>query len=68
MRLLIYGLMGHAGKVEMLLEDLEVEDLEVGREFEYEGSIYEIRSVFQSEGEVSLNVVLAASLGAVNQN
>ncbi len=54
----IYGLLGHAGGVRMPLDDLEVDELESGREFIYHGRIYEIRSVAEHGEGMVLNVVM----------
>lgn len=56
---IIFGLVGHAGALRMPLEQLDVDDLEPGREFILQGRIYEIRSVVDTEQGVQLNVVLA---------
>lgn len=57
----IYGLMGHAGKLQLPLEELDVESLEPGEEFPYQGRIYEIRSVTRTGNEVFINVMLAVN-------
>ncbi len=58
MKLIIFGVTGHQ-ELHMPLDDLEVEDLEVGREFPFNGQIYEIRSLFETEdGGIRMNVVL----------
>jgi hypothetical protein len=55
----IYGIVGHAGAVEIPLDDLEIDELEVGREFLYRGKIYEVRSINDSSGQViRMNVVI----------
>lgn len=54
----IYGLLGHAGKLELALESLEVEELAPGEEFPFNGRIYEIRSVRPSELGMTINVSL----------
>lgn len=59
----VYGLVGHAGRVELPVEMLDVEELETGREFEYNGRVYEIRSVTENEQGVRINVVMAVSMG-----
>jgi hypothetical protein len=58
MDVIIYGLVGHAGSVRMPLEELDVDDLAVGREFPLNGKVYEIRSIQQGEGVIHLNVVM----------
>jgi hypothetical protein len=63
MNVCVYGLIGHAGKLELPVEQLDVEDLEPGSEFEYEGNLYEIRSVQEGEREIRINVVLSLILG-----
>jgi hypothetical protein len=55
----IYGLLGHAGRLQLPLEALEVADLEPGEEFIYNGKVYEIRSVIREGEEITLNVLLA---------
>lgn len=59
MRVAIYGLMGHAGRFELPLDHLDVEDLSPGEEFVFNGRVYEIRSVAE-EGDDNflLNVSL----------
>lgn len=57
----IYGLMGHAGKLQLPLEALEVESLEPGEEFPYQGRVYEIRSVTRTGNDVFINVMLAVN-------
>jgi len=42
----------------MPLESLDVEDLEVGREFAYNGQIYEIRSLSETSDGILMNVVM----------
>jgi hypothetical protein len=39
-----------------------VEELEPGREFEFEGNVYEIRSVHEGDREIRVNVVLSMIL------
>ena len=56
---IIFGLVGHAGALRMPLEELDVDELEPGREFIHHGRIYEIRSVVELSEGVQLNVVLA---------
>ena len=56
---IIFGLLGHAGALRMPLEELDVDELEPGREFIHQGRIYEIRSVVNIPEGVQLNVVLA---------
>jgi hypothetical protein len=63
MNVTVYGLAGHAGRVEVPLETLEVDELEAGREFEYNGRVYEIRSVTESEQGFRINVVMAVAMG-----
>jgi len=58
MLLQIYGLLGHAGRFDMPLDDLEVEELEPGEEFLFNGRVYEIRSVYHLEETVTINVSL----------
>lgn len=63
MNVSVYGLIGHAGKLDVPLDQLDVEDLEPGGEFEFEGNLYEIRSVQEDEHEIRINVVLSMILG-----
>lgn len=63
MNVTVYGLAGHAGRVHLPLEVLEVEELEAGREFEYNGRVYEIRSVMQGDQGVRINVVMVMAMG-----
>jgi hypothetical protein len=63
MNVTVYGLVGHAGRVELPLESLDLEELEPGREFEYKGRIYEIRSVTDHEQGLRINVVMSVSMG-----
>jgi len=63
MTVTVYGLIGHSGKLEMPLEQLDVEDLEPGGEFEFEGNLYEIRSVQQHQEDIRINVVLSLIMG-----
>jgi hypothetical protein len=63
MTVTVYGLIGHSGKLEMPLEQLDVEDLEPGGEFEFEGNLYEIRSVQQDRDTIRINVVLTLIMG-----
>ena len=63
MTLTVYGLMGHSGKLEMPLEQLDVEELEPGGEFEFEGNLYEIRSVQEDHEAIRINVVLSLIMG-----
>lgn len=63
MNVTVYGLAGHAGRVELPLEALEVEELETGQEFEYNGRVYEIRSVMEGAQGVRINVVMAVDMG-----
>lgn len=57
MNINIFGLLGHR-EVMMPLEELEVEELEVGRELVYEGKIYEIRSLTELDDYILMNVVI----------
>jgi hypothetical protein len=63
MNITVYGLVGHSGKLELPLESLDVEDLEPGEEFEFEGNLYEIRSVQENNEHIRINVVLSLILG-----
>lgn len=57
MDIIIYGITGHR-ELRMPLESLDVEDLEVGREFAYNGQIYEIRSLSEMNDGILMNVVM----------
>ena len=57
MEVSIFGITGHR-ELRMPLEELEVEDLEVGRELVYGGKIYEIRSLTELDTGLLMNVVL----------
>jgi hypothetical protein len=63
MNVTVYGLIGHAGKVDLPIEMLELEELETGREFEYNGRLYEIRSVTENGQGVRINVVMSVAMG-----
>jgi hypothetical protein len=63
MNVTVYGLVGHAGRVDLPLETLDLEELETGREFEYNGRIYEIRSVSDTDQGIRINVVMAVAMG-----
>ena len=54
----IYGLVGHAGRYQMPMDELEVSDLETGEEFIFNGRVYEIRSVHHMDDMVFINVNL----------
>lgn len=58
MTVTIYGLLGHAGKLDLPLESLEVEDLAAGEEFVFNGRVYEIRSVWHQAESIHVNVSL----------
>ena len=58
MTVTIYGLLGHANKLQMPLDSLEMEDLEPGEEFAFNGKVYEIRSVAQVDDGITINVSL----------
>ncbi|MDH5751476.1 MAG: hypothetical protein OEZ59_03555 [Deltaproteobacteria bacterium] len=58
----VYGLMGYAREFRLPLESLDVEDLEPGEEFSYQGHIYQIRSVFQKNDELLINVTMTGSM------
>lgn len=63
MDVIIYGLQGHSGGLRVSLDDLELDELEEGREFIFGGRIYEIRSITETAGGTLLNVVLALDPG-----
>jgi len=52
----IYGITGHK-EVRMPLDDLEIDELEVGQQFIYRDLVYEIRSLAEVEKGLLLNVV-----------
>lgn len=58
MTVTIYGLLGHAGRLDVSLDSLDVEDLAPGEEFVFNGRVYEIRSVLDSGEAMLLNVSL----------
>ncbi|MCZ6627335.1 MAG: hypothetical protein O7E56_03800 [SAR324 cluster bacterium] len=58
MNVIIFGITGHR-ELRLPLEQLEVEDLEVGREFVFDGKIYEIRSLVETDDGILMNVVMA---------
>ncbi|MCZ6472568.1 MAG: hypothetical protein O7A08_03950 [SAR324 cluster bacterium] len=58
MNVIIFGITGHR-ELRLPLEQLEVEDLEVGREFVFDGKIYEIRSLVETDDGILMNVVVA---------
>ena len=57
MNIRIFGISGHR-EISMPLEDLEVEELEVGREMVFAGKIYEIRSLTEMDDHILMNVVI----------
>ncbi len=57
MDICIFGIVGHR-ELRMPLEQLEVEELEVGREMVFAGKIYEIRSLTEMEDYILMNVVI----------
>ena len=57
MNVTIFGIVGQRS-VEIPLEELEIDDLEVGREFVFRGKVYEIRSIAEANEGVLINVVL----------
>ena len=58
MEVIIYGIVGHASSVRLPLDALDLDDLAVGREFTYNGKLYEIRSLSEDEETVRMNVVM----------
>lgn len=58
MTVTIYGLLGHAGKLELPLESLDVEELAAGEEFVFNGRVYEIRSAWHHGETIHVNVSL----------
>ncbi|HKI96922.1 MAG TPA: hypothetical protein VKB51_00475 [bacterium] len=58
MILTIYGLLGHAGKLHLPLDSLDIEELAAGEEFVFDGRVYEIRSVADYGDDVLVNVSL----------
>ena len=57
MNVTIYGIIGQK-TVNMPLDNLEIDDLDVGREFVFKGKVYEIRSITEQEDNFLINVVL----------
>jgi len=62
MQVKIYGLVGHSSGVVMSLEELELDELDTGREFIHRGRIYEIRSVMEVGDLLVINVVATMEL------
>lgn len=58
MEVIIYGIVGHASSLRLPLEALDLDDLAVGREFTYNGKLYEIRSLSEDGDTVRMNVVM----------
>ena len=58
MEVIIYGIVGHASSVRLPLDALDLDDLAVGREFTYNGKLYEIRSLREDGETVFMNVVM----------
>jgi len=56
MDVFIFGITGHR-EVTMPLEELEIEELEVGGQFVYNNLVYEIRSIAELEKGLLINVV-----------
>ena len=63
MNIFIYGIVGQAGALQMSLDELDIDELEVGREFMHRGKIYEIRSIYETGSDIRLNVVLSLEPG-----
>jgi hypothetical protein len=63
MNVTVYGIVGHAGRVDLPLESLDLEQLEAGQEFQYQGRMYEIRSVNEVRDEIRINVVMTYTTG-----
>ena len=57
MNITIFGIVGHRS-VEMPLEKLDIDELEVGREFLFRGKVYEIRSIADTVNGFLINVIL----------
>lgn len=58
MTITIYGLQGHANRLQLPLESLDIEELAPGEEFTFNGKVYEIRSVAQTDDQITINVSL----------
>ena len=58
MEVIIYGIVGHASSVRLPLDALDLDDLAVGREFTYNGKLYEIRALSEDGDTVRMNVVM----------
>ena len=56
MKVSIFGITGYR-EITIPLEELAIEDLDVGREFVFNNQIYEIRSIAEIENKVIMNVV-----------
>lgn len=65
MTVTIYGLLGHANRVEMPLDSLEMEEMAPGEEFVFDGKVYEIRSVIKGENGFLINVSLVLNQAQV---
>ncbi len=57
MNITIFGIVGQQS-VEMPLEKLDIDELEVGREFLFRGKVYEIRSIADTVNGFLINVIL----------
>ena len=60
----IFGILGQPRAVIIPLEELEVEELEVGQEFIYAERSYEIRSIFRLEDAIQLNVMMTLDVSS----
>ena len=59
MELTVYGLLGYSGFLKLPIESLDLEELELGEEFIYEGKVYQIRSMIEHGENITLNVTMS---------
>lgn len=53
---IIYGITGHR-EIVLPLDEMEIDELDIGEEFVFKGQIYEIRSLSEIERGLLMNVV-----------
>ncbi len=59
MNIQIYGIIGQAGALEIPLDEFDIDELEIGREFMHRGKVYEIRSLHDTGTVLRINVVVS---------
>ena len=59
MELTVYGLLGYSGYIRLPIESLDLEELELGEEFVYQGKVYQIRSMIEQGENITLNVTMS---------